>query len=419
MAGDRQDRIYRRRDLPIYLGARFLTEAADLALSVAAGWTVYELSNAALALGIAGVVQFVPMVLLALPAGELCDRLSPRLILLLGLAFQGLCAAGFLTLMLLPSPGLPAFYAILLLYGAGRAFAEPAGQALLPLLIPPERLPRAIAWSASAWQLAVIAGPTLGGVAYAFGPGAAFTLCGIGFLAAVAGVAILGGRRRAPADTAELRDRIARLVEGMKFVWVHPNILGAISLDLFAVLFGGATALLPIYARDILDVGPIGLGLLRSAPAAGACVIAFCQVCRPLTRHAGPKLFASIAVFGIATLIFALSTSLALSLAALFVVGAGDMMSVNIRLCLVQLATPDTMRGRVSAVNMLFIGASSELGAFESGVTAALLGTVPAVVLGALGTLLVAVTWLFVFPSLRKTDRLSTMAPLEPPGLTL
>ena len=203
---------------------------------------------------------------------------------------------------------------------------------------------------------------------------------------------------------------MARVIEGIGFVWSQPIVLGAVSLDLFAVLLGGATALLPIYARDILHVGPIGLGLLQSAPAAGACVIAPAQVRHPPNRHVGLQLFAAVAVFGISTLIFAFSTSFALSLASLVVLGASDMVSVNIRALLTQLATPDPMRGRVSAVSMLFIGASSELGAFESGVAAALLGTVPAVALGGVGTLVIAAVWMRVFPALRRADRLVSVA---------
>ena len=409
MAG--HDETYRERDLAIYLAARFLSEAAALAQSVAIGWTVYALSNAPLALGIVGIVQFVPMLLLTLPAGELCDRLSPRRVLMIGLALQSLCAVGFLALTVLSQPVLWPIYAVLLVFGAARAFADPAGQALLPFLVPAERLPRAIAWGSSVWQIAVIAGPALGGLAYAIGPAVAYGCCGCGFLAALLAAATLRGRRPAPAGSANLRDRMTRVVEGIGFIWSRPIVLGAISLDLFAVLLGGATALLPIYARDILHVGPIGLGLLQSAPAAGACLIALAQARHPPDRHIGLQLFTAVGVFGIATLIFAISTSLALSLAALFVLGASDMVSVNIRESLVQLATPDAMRGRVSAVSMLFIGASSELGAFESGVAAALLGTVPAVVLGGVGTLVIAAIWMGAFPALRRTDRLLTVTP--------
>jgi MFS family permease len=404
MTANRQSETYRDHDLPLYLAGRFLSEAAALALSVAVGWTVYDVSHAPLALGIVGLAQFVPMFLFTLPAGELCDRISPRKVLIAGLALQGLCAIAFLLWAMSPSPSLWPLFAIVLALGVARAFADPAGQALLPLLVPDERLPHAIACGSSAWQVAVIAGPALGGLAYACGPAVAYGVCGAGFLAAMLGVAQLGGRRPAPAEGADMKKRIDRVVEGIVFIWSRPVVLGAISLDLFAVLLGGATTLLPVYARDILHVGPIGLGLMRSAPAAGACLVALLQVRHPPERRVGEKLFAAVAVFGIATLIFAFSRSLGLSLSALFVLGASDMVSVNIRTSLVQLATPDAMRGRVSAVNLLFIGASSELGAFESGVVAALIGTVPAVASGGLGTLIVMAVCMKVFPALRRAD---------------
>jgi hypothetical protein len=404
-----QGETYRDCDLPLYLGARFLSEAAALAQSVAIGWTIYSLSNTPMALGVVGLVQFVPMILLTLPAGELCDRFSPRRVLAAGLALQSLCAVTFLVLAVSPYPALWPFYAVVLGFGAARAFTEPAGQALLPFLVPSERLPHAIAWSSSAWQIAIIAGPALGGLAYALGPAAAYGICGAGLLSAMLGVVALGGRRPDPPASATLKDRMTRMIEGLAFVRCQPVVLGAISLDLFAVLLGGATILLPVYARDILHAGPTGLGLMRSAPAVGACLVALIQASHPPDRRVGLKLFAAVAVFGITTLIFAFSTSLALSLAALFVLGASDMVSVNIRSSLVQLTTPDAMRGRVSAINMLFIGASSELGAFESGVAAAIVGTVPAVALGGLGTLLVAVIWMKAFPALRRADRLSRM----------
>jgi MFS family permease len=406
-----QREIYRRRDLPIYLGARFLSEVAALGQSVAVSWTVYELSNSPLALGIVGIVQFVPMAMLTLPAGEICDRLSPRRILIRGLALQSLCAAALLVLVILHSTDLRAFYVVLLVLGAARAFADPAALALLPTLLPARKLPRAIAWNSSLWQLAVIAGPVLGGLAYAFGPEVAYAVCTLGFLMAMLAVTALGGRHRAVGESVPLTTRVARMVEGIEFIGSQPIVLGSISLDLFAVLLGGATALLPIYARDILHVGPTDLGLLRSAPAIGACLVALVQTRHPPNRHLGLQLFSAVAIFGIATLIFALSTSFFLSLASLVVLGAGDMLSVNIRSSLVQLVTPDSMRGRVSALNVLFIGASSELGAFESGVAAALLGTVPAVIFGGVGTLIVAAVWMGAFPALRKADRVSSAAP--------
>jgi MFS family permease len=397
--------VYRRRDLPIYLGVRFLSEAAALAQTVAIGWTIYNLSDTPLSLGIVGVVQFIPMLLLTLPAGELCDRFSPRPLAAAGLALQALCAGAFLGLALVQVSALWPFYGVLLVLGSSRALAEPAGQALLPLLVPPEQLPRAIAGGSSAWQTAVIAGPALGGLFYALGPAVAYAGCGLAFLTAMAACVTLGGRKPAPVHTTVPTGRITRIIEGIEFIRSQPIVLGAISLDLFAVLLGGATALLPIYARDILNVGPVGLGMLRSAPAAGACIVAFLQTRYPPSRRVGFKLFSAVAVFGIATIVFALSRSFVVSLAALVAIGASDMVSVNIRMSLVQLATPDAMRGRVSAVNMLFIGASGELGAFESGVAASILGTVESVVLGGIGTLLVAAVWMVAFPALRKADR--------------
>jgi hypothetical protein len=279
----------------------------------------------------------------------------------------------------------------------------------LPILVPAERLSAAIAWSSSVWQVAVIAGPALGGLAYSVGPTEAFALCGAGFLAALLAIGAVSGRRSSPLDMSRtLASRLIRIGEGLRFIRSRPLLLGAISLDLVSVLLGGATSLLPIYARDILNSGPIGLGLLRSAPAVGACLMALYQARHPLDRRVGIQLFVSVVVFGLGTIVFGLSTSLVLSLSALFAIGAADMVSVNIRLSLVQLATPDALRGRVSAVNMLFVGTSSELGAFESGLVASLIGAVPCVVVGGVGVLLVAAIWAGMFPSLRQVHRISS-----------
>jgi MFS family permease len=409
----RAQQTYRQRDLSIFLAVRFFSEVAALAQAVAIGWTIYELSNEPLALGLVGLVEFIPMALLMLPAGELCDGGDPRRILAAGLALQMLCAGGLLALAWIPGTRLWTFYPILVLSGAGRAFAEPASQAVLPFLVPAERLSSAIAWSSSVWQVAVIAGPTLGGLAYSVGPTEAFALCGAGFLAALLAIGAVSGRRSSPSHMATtLASRFIRMREGMRFIRSRPLLLGAISLDLVSVLLGGATALLPIYARDILNSGPIGLGMLRSAPAVGACLIALYQARHPPDRRVGLQLFVSVVAFGIGTIVFGLSTSLVLSLSALFVIGAADMVSVNIRSSLVQLATPDALRGRVSAVNMLFVGTSSELGAFESGVVASLIGAIPCVVVGGVGVLLAAAIWARVFPSLRQVDRIPSSDPL-------
>jgi MFS family permease len=281
---------------------------------------------------------------------------------------------------------------------------------MMPFLVTPAKLPRAIALNSSIFQVAVIIGPALGGFVYALGPSFAFGLSAVCFLLAGTGVTLLAGRRRAaPAGQTSARERIA---EGIAYVRARRVLLGAISLDLFAVLLGGATALLPVYARDILHVGPQGLGLLRSAPALGAALTAFSIARRPLDRHAGQRMFATVTIFGLATIVFGLSKNFYLSLGALAVLGAADMVSVYVRHALVQFGTPDAMRGRVSAVSVLFIGASNELGEFESGVTAAWFGTVPAVVIGGIGTLLIVGMWMRLFPQLRKVDRLQDAATL-------
>jgi hypothetical protein len=392
--------------LPLLLGARCAAETGALMQSVAVGWTVYNRANSPLALGIVGLLQFVPLALLTLPAGELCDRFGARRVLLAGLALQTLCAAGLAALALSAPRGLAPFYGLLLLAGAAQALSDPAGQALLPSVVDARRLPRALALSSSLWQVAVIIGPLLGGLICALAPASAFALCCASFMAAAC-IALLAARRAVPPAAGGLATSLARIAAGGRFVWSRPVLLGAISLDLFAVLLGGATALLPVYARDILHVGPAGLGVLRSAPAIGACLTAVCQAHRPPRARLGPKLLASVALFGVATLVFAFSRVFLLSTVALTIVGAADMVSVNIRSMLLQLTTPEALRGRVSAVHMLFVGASSQLGDFESGLLAAFVGTVPAVALGGVGALLLSAAWLALFPALRKLDRLT------------
>ena len=370
--------------------------------SVAIGWQIYDMERTPLALGLAGLCQFVPMFLLTLPAGDITDRFNQRRIYALAATLQAFCSGLFLALSLLvPHTAWP-FYLVLVLFGAARGFSGPSGSSLLPFLVAPEHLTRSIAFSSSVFTVAVISGPALGGFLYVLGPAAVYSICIAGFLGAALIVARLGGRRFVPPRT--ILTRLERVVEGIRYVRSRPVVLGAISLDLFAVLLGGATALLPIYARDILHVGPVGLGFLRSAPAVGAFLVAFYLTHWPLRHHVGAKMFAAVAVFGIATIVFGLSVWFPLSLLALVVLGASDMVSVNIRGSLIQLSTPDSMRGRVSAVSMLFIGASNELGEFESGTTAALFGTVPAVILGGLGTLAVVGLWMKLFPPLRRVN---------------
>jgi MFS family permease len=376
-----------------------------LVQSVAIGWQIYEMERTPLALGLVGLCQFLPMFLLTLPSGEMSDRFDQRRVLSAAQVLQGGCSALFLLLNLLHVQNALAFYAVLVLFGAGRGFASPAGQSLVAFLVPQEKLARAIALNSSVFMVAVIAGPALGGLLYAFGRELTYGVCVAGFLIASLLTATVGGRRNRHGANGAL-SRIERVAEGIRFVRRRPVLFGAISLDLFAVLLGGATALLPVYARDILGTGPVGLGLLRSAPALGAALVALVLARRPLQHRIGRKMFAAVAVFGIATIVFGLSRNFYLSLAALFVLGASDMISVFVRHSLVSYATPDEMRGRVGAVNMLFIGASNELGEFESGFTAALFGTIPAVILGGLGTLGVVAIWMKLFPPLKTVDSL-------------
>jgi MFS family permease len=400
--------VYRRHDLHLFVASRFLSTVVIQVQSVAIGWQIYDMARTPLALGLVGLCQFLPMFLLTLPAGDITDRFNQRRVYGLAAALQAGCSALFLGLSLwAPHTEWP-FYLVLVLFGAARGFTGPSGSSLLPFLIEPQHLTRAIAYNSSVFTTAVICGPALGGFLYALGPVAVYSLCIAGFLLSSLIVARLGGRRFVPEPT--LATRRERVIEGVRFVRARPVVLGAISLDLFAVLLGGATALLPVYARDILHVGPVGLGFLRSAPAAGAFAMAFLLTHRPIHAQVGAKMFAAVAVFGVATIVFGCSTWFPLSLAALFVLGASDMVSVNIRSALIQLATPDAMRGRVSSVSMLFIGASNELGEFESGVTAALLGTVPAVVAGGVGTLVVVALWMKLFPPLRAVNAFSDVS---------
>jgi MFS family permease len=397
----------RNANLLLFLIARFFGVLASQILNVAVGFEVYELTGDPMALGFVGLAQFLPMFALTLVAGDVADRFDRRMILGVSYALQAVLAAGLLALVLTPQPAISMFYLLLALLGSVRAFSAPAGQAYLPLLVPTEQLPRAIAWSSSTFQVATIAGPASGGAALIFGADVAFALC-LALFAFVAlltlGITVESPRRDLAGSTV-----LSRLTAGIAYVRRTPIVLGALSLDLFAVLFGGVTAMLPIYAKDILFVGPEGLGLLRSAPAVGAAVVSIGLGVYPLDRHAGPLMFGCVGVFGVMTIVFGISTSFALSLTALFVLGAADMISVYVRNALVQMVTPDHMRGRVSAVNFLFIGASNELGEFESGLAAAWLGIVPSVVVGGLGTLGVVALWAWMFPSLRNVDRLTTL----------
>jgi MFS family permease len=382
--------------------ARLAGVAASQMLLVAIGWQMYDLTGSAWDLGLVGLLQFLPALALVLAAGHVVDRHHRARIVALCVAAQALVA---LLLALAPYAALPQrtlLLALSVVLGAVRAFQMPAQQALVPLLVPAALLPRALAFSSAGLQGAIIAGPALGGFVYVAGASVVYGLCAALFVLA-AGLC-LNIRHAAPPPGEPMS--LDRLLAGVRYVRQNKVVLGAISLDLFAVLLGGAAALLPMFAKDILQVGPWGLGLLRGAPALGALATSVVLTRWPIARRAGPKLFAAVAIYGLATLVFGLSTSFALSLAALFVTGAADMVSVVVRQTMIQLETPDAMRGRVSAVASVFIGASNQLGEFESGATAAWLGPVGSVVLGGAGTLLVAALWWRWFPALARRDAL-------------
>ncbi|MDT7836330.1 MFS transporter [Aquabacterium sp. OR-4] len=395
--------------------SRLSSTAAGQMLMVALGWQMYDLTGSAWDLGLVGLAQFVPALLLALPAGHVVDRYPRQRVLAAVLLAQAVVAALLALATAHGALGRSGVLALSVVLGAARAFQMPASQALLPLLVDLALLPRALALSSVALQGAIIAGPALGGALYATGgwlqaghaatagAAAVYAVSALGF--AVALWAVWGLRPRRSTHPVE-PPTLASLSAGLGFVWRHKVVLGAVSLDLFAVLLGGATALLPIFARDILATGPEGLGLLRAAPAAGALLMSLWLARRPIERHTGRWLLGSVAVFGVTMIVFGLSASFWLSLLALAVSGAADMVSVVIRQTLVQLETPDAMRGRVSAVNGLFIGASNQLGEFESGATAAWLGPVGSVLLGGVGTMLVVLTWTRLFPALARRDRL-------------
>ncbi|MBL8782112.1 MAG: MFS transporter [Alphaproteobacteria bacterium] len=378
--------------------------------SAAVAWHIYQLTRDPFALALVGLAQFGPMFALTLYAGDVADRFERRRILAASYFVEATCAGVFLGLILAGVTETWPYFSTLVLFGAARAFSAPASQSFLPQIVTTEELPRAISVGSTVFQVAVIAGPAIGGAVLLLGTDAAYAISLVLFLT---GATLIYGIRITPKPRLETlpSSLLERVAEGIAYVRRRQEIFGAISLDLFAVLLGGATALLPIFASDILHVGPLGFGVLKAAPAVGAAVTSIALTAWPIGRFAGAKMFACVAIFGVATIVFGLSENFYLSLAALVVLGATDMVSVNVRHSLTQLATPDHMRGRVSAVNMLFIGASNELGEFESGVTAGWWGTVPAVIVGGLGTLAVVGIWAYLFPALRNVDRLSDLKP--------
>ncbi len=389
-----------------YEFARFFVVASLEMQSVAVGWQIYELTHNTFDLGLVGLCQFLPGILLFLVSGHVADRFNRRNLLIL-------CYVGFATcsgLLLFSThrgePSVRPIYAVLVLLGVVRSFNGPVSRALLPQLVPEEHFPNAVAWHSTIFQAATILGPSIGGLVYAAFRGASAVYATAVASAVVAVICTtmvrlnVGARVREPIN-------LSTVLAGLRYIWQRKVVLGSISLDLFAMLLGGAVALLPVYAREILHTGPWGLGLLRTAPAVGAAAMAVLLAYRPLKRRVGATMLWCVSGFGVFTIVFGISRSLIVSLLALVLVGATDMVSVVIRATLVQLMTPDQMRGRVNAVDMMFIGASNQLGEFESGATAHLFGTVPAVILGGVGTLIVTAFWAWGFPELRRADKLT------------
>ncbi len=391
------------RSFILYITTRGAATVALQMAGVAVGWHIYAMTGSAFDLGLVGLVQFLPSVLLVLFVGHAADRYNRLLIV-------GAAQAAMALILVLIAVGTwfhwitrESLLAFLFLLGIARTFEFTTAQTIAPSLVDQEVLPRALALGSSVRQAAVIAGPLMGGILYLLGPAVVYGVSAVLFFAAAVLVSRLHAVRGAPRREAV---SLSSIFDGIAFIRRQPVVLGAISLDLFAVLLGGATALLPIYARDILHAGPWGLGCLRAAPALGALVISLHLARFSLRRHVGKVMFSAVALFGAATIVFALSRSMPLSFFALAVLGGADMVSVVIRASLVQLETPDEMRGRVSAVNAIFIGSSNELGEFESGLTAAWFGVVPAAVAGGVGTLLVVLVWMRLFPPLLQREEL-------------
>jgi MFS family permease len=395
-------RLIEQRPFVLFWLSRVAATVGSQMMALLIGWQVYALTGSAFDLGLVGLIQFVPSVVLTLLIGHAADRYDRRLIVRTAQIVYALAALMITMAMARGALTRDLLFAAVFMIGCARAFELPTGHSLVPSLVPPKLLSRAVAAWSSANQVAVISGPALGGLIYAFNPVIVSALCTVFFTAGVVFVSFVRPRgqpeRREPPT---LRSALT----GFDFIRQRPRLLGVISLDLFVVLLGGATALLPIYAKDILDSGPIGLGLLRSAPAVGALVTTVLLSHYPIERRIGPAMFASVAIFGVATVVFGLSTWMPLSLVALAVLGASDSVSVVIRFTLVQIETPEDKRGRVSAVNYLFVGSSNTLGDFESGTVAAWLGAVPAVLIGGVGSLVIAAIWMLLFPTLRRIDR--------------
>jgi MFS family permease len=395
--------ILKNRDFALYLGSRAFASIATQMIIMAVGWQVYHITGRVLDLGLIGLSQFLPFLALVLVSGHVADQFDRRIIILIGHCAYALCALTLLSFALAKINTTLPIFCVLAIFGVTRAFQVPASQSFVPTIVPLTALRNALAINSSANQVAAIVGPSIGGIVYAIAEGGLGRNSGAAVVYGAAAVLLviaiimvaLIRKRRVPSSRSSLS--WGTLLQGLRFVWGRKTILGAISLDLFAVLFGGATALLPAYTRDVLHAGPEVFGYLRAAPGIGAGATAIWLAIRPVSRHVGPTMFAGVAAFGAATVVLGLTRRFWVAMTVLVILGVGDMISVFIRSLLVQLETPDAIRGRVSAVNSVFVGASNELGEFESGTTAAWFGLVPAIVVGGAATLLVAFLWARVF----------------------
>ncbi|GAB1580144.1 MFS transporter [Phyllobacterium phragmitis] len=398
---------FRHSSFAKYWLSRFASAFAIQIVSVAVGWQIYDLTRDPFDLGLVGLVQFLPALLLVLVTGAASDRFGRRLIMGTTLAVEAVAAAIllFLTIAGLFEP--LTVFATLAAFGIARAFLGPAAASLVVNLVPTEIFANAVSWNSSAWQIATIIGPVAGGLLYGISPVVAYAVAMV--LLATSAILIFSIPKPAQHTSSE-KPSLETMLAGFRYIWKEKVVLGAISLDLFAVLLGGAVALLPVYARDILELGPWGLGMLRGAPGIGAVLTALWLTGHPVRDHAGIIMFVCVGLFGLFTVLFGVSTVAWLSIAALALLGAADMVSVYIRETLMQLWTPDHVRGRVNAVNMVFVGASNEMGEFRAGFMAALIGTVPAVVFGGVGSIAVAVLWAYWFPQLRKARHLQGRA---------
>ncbi|WP_256473221.1 MFS transporter [Phyllobacterium sp. 21LDTY02-6] len=394
---------FRNSSFARYWLARFFGSFAIQIISVAVGWQIYDLTRDPFHLGIVGLVQFAPALLLVLITGAASDRFGRRLIMGLSLGLEVICSFLLLLLTITGEFSPIPVFAVLVGFGIGRAFLGPASASLVVNLVPTEIFANAVSWNSSAWQIATIVGPVAGGLLYGISPIAAYGVAAA--MLTIAMISTFSIPKPAQHNLAEDRS-MKTLLAGFHYIWKEKVVLGAISLDLFAVLLGGAVALLPVYARDILHLGPWGLGMLRAAPGIGAILTAVWLTGHPIRDHAGLTMFAFVALFGVLTIMFGVSNIGWLSIVLLALMGAADMISVYIRETLLQLWTPDHVRGRVNAVNMVFVGASNELGEFRAGIMASLIGTIPAVVFGGVGTVAVAGLWAYWFPQLRKARNL-------------